>query len=98
MDKFVEIEDKQIYGCFYSDRNLYFVFIQTFSFSDGNSKLVHELHFMGTHFSSATLDDATLAMIKRKTRMKSSEITDWFNELKVNRVRTIEKYFFFKIH
>jgi predicted HAD superfamily phosphohydrolase YqeG len=38
---------------------------------------------MGAQFSSATLDDATLAIIKRKTRMKSSEITDWFNELKV---------------
>jgi hypothetical protein len=38
---------------------------------------------MGANFSSATLDDATMAMIKRKTRMKSSEITDWFNELKV---------------
>lgn len=38
---------------------------------------------MGAHFSTATLDDATLALIKRKTRMKSSEITDWFNELKV---------------
>ncbi len=38
---------------------------------------------MGANFSSATLDDATVAMIKRKTRMKSSEITDWFNELKV---------------
>jgi len=42
---------------------------------------------MGTHFSSATLDDATVALIKRKTRMKSSEITDWFNELKVKTVK-----------
>jgi hypothetical protein len=42
---------------------------------------------MGTHFSSATLDDATVALIKRKTRMKSSEITDWFNELKVRTVK-----------
>ncbi len=42
---------------------------------------------MGAHFSSATLDDATVALIKRKTRMKSSEITDWFNELKVRRVK-----------
>jgi hypothetical protein len=38
---------------------------------------------MGANFSSATLDEATVAMIKRKTRMKSNEITDWFNELKV---------------
>ncbi|CAF2411587.1 unnamed protein product [Rotaria sp. Silwood2] len=37
---------------------------------------------MGSHFSSTTLDDSTVTMIKRKTRMKSSEITDWFNELK----------------
>jgi hypothetical protein len=44
---------------------------------------------MGTHFSSATLDDATVALIKRKTRMKSSEITDWFNELKVTRVKSL---------
>ncbi len=42
---------------------------------------------MGAQFSSATLDDATLALIKRKTRMKSSEITDWFNELKVKTVK-----------
>lgn len=39
---------------------------------------------MGSNFSSATLDDATVALIKRKTRMKTSEITDWFNELKVS--------------
>jgi hypothetical protein len=38
---------------------------------------------MGNHFNTATLDDATVAMIKRKTRMKSSEITNWYNELKV---------------
>ncbi|CAF1282750.1 unnamed protein product [Adineta steineri] len=38
--------------------------------------------YMGTHFSSATLDDATVDLIKRKTKMKTSEITDWFNELK----------------
>ncbi|CAF0929178.1 unnamed protein product [Adineta ricciae] len=37
---------------------------------------------MGNQFSTATLDDATLALIKRKTRMKSSEITNWYNELK----------------
>jgi hypothetical protein len=42
---------------------------------------------MGAQFSSATLDDATVALIKRKTRMKSSEITDWFNELKVRTLR-----------
>ena len=39
---------------------------------------------MGNQFSSATLDDATVAMIKRKTRMKSSEITNWYSELKVS--------------
>ncbi|CAF1235802.1 unnamed protein product [Adineta steineri] len=38
--------------------------------------------YMGTHFSSATLDDATVDLIKRKTKMKTSEITDWFSELK----------------
>lgn len=37
---------------------------------------------MGAQFSSATLDDATMALIKRKTRMKSSEVASWFNELK----------------
>ncbi|CAF4191961.1 unnamed protein product, partial [Rotaria magnacalcarata] len=37
---------------------------------------------MGTQFSSATLDDATVAMIKCKTRMTSTEITGWLNELK----------------
>lgn len=45
---------------------------------------------MGAQFSSATLDDATVALIKRKTRMKSSEITDWFNELKVRIPRSIQ--------
>ena len=39
---------------------------------------------MGNQFSSATLDDATVAMIKHKTRMKSSEITNWYSELKVS--------------
>ena len=39
---------------------------------------------MGAHFSSATLDDVTMALIQRKTKMKPSEITDWFNELKVS--------------
>ena len=34
------------------------------------------------HFNSATLDDATLGLIKRKTRMKSSEINTWYSELK----------------
>jgi hypothetical protein len=45
---------------------------------------------MGNHFSTATLDDATIAIIKRKTRMKSSEITNWYNELKVR----INDYFY----
>jgi hypothetical protein len=39
--------------------------------------------FMGNHFNTAALDDATMAMIKRKTRMKSSEISNWYSELKV---------------
>lgn len=34
-------------------------------------------------FNGATLDEATVTLIKRKTRMKSSEITNWYNELKV---------------
>ena len=47
---------------------------------------------MGANFSSATLDDVTMALIQRKTKMKPSEITDWFNELKVsNRVHVPEQ-------
>ncbi len=38
---------------------------------------------MGNNFNTATLDEATIALIKRKTKMKSSEITNWHNELKV---------------
>jgi hypothetical protein len=45
---------------------------------------------MGNHFSTATLDDATIAIIKHKTKMKSSEITNWYNELKVR----INDYFY----
>ncbi|CAF4358386.1 unnamed protein product [Rotaria socialis] len=37
---------------------------------------------MGNHFSTTTLDDVTLALIKSKTRMKTSEITSWYNEIK----------------
>jgi hypothetical protein len=45
---------------------------------------------MGNNFNTATLDDATMVMIRRKTKMKNSEITNWFNELKV----TIERGLF----
>lgn len=38
-------------------------------------------------FNTATLDDATVALIKRKTRMKSSEITNWYSELRVSNKR-----------
>lgn len=55
---------------------------------------------MGAQFSSAALDDATVTLIKRKTRMKSSEITDWFNELKVSnrrmgKKRKLEHFFYY---
>lgn len=53
---------------------------------------------MGNHFSSASLDEATVAMIKKKTRMKSSEITNWYNELKVRREKEIFVFLYIYIY
>ena len=45
--------------------------------------LVNDKLMGNNQFTAATLDEATITLIKRKTRMKTSEITNWYNEIKV---------------